>query len=139
MTADRDGMDNNRPFRRLGAVIDVHGTMVRLWINGVTSAYAEGSEDDSVWLERPAGMPDDLFRTGATFDVVFPPGTEHPREGTYTAQEFSDEPDDVLSDQVAVSMTALRQIAAVGDSRVHALLDSIDPTIRDPFAAGTRL
>jgi hypothetical protein len=50
-------------FRRVGAVLDVEGNAVRLWVNGVTP-------DEGVLVPIPPGMPGWLVRGGATFDVT---------------------------------------------------------------------
>jgi len=50
-------------FRRVGAVLDVEGNAVRLWVNGVTP-------DEGVLVPVPPCMPGWLVRGGATFDVT---------------------------------------------------------------------
>ena len=49
-------------YRRVGAVLDVAGNDVLVWVNGLTP-------DAGVWMPVPTGMPGWLARAGATFDV----------------------------------------------------------------------
>lgn len=50
-------------FRRVGAVLDVKGNTIRIWVNGITA-------DDGTTIPFPARMPGWLARPGATFDVT---------------------------------------------------------------------
>lgn len=123
-------------YRHMGAVFDSfhdnEGTLwLRLWIGGGVT------HEDGDWMIQPAEFPDELTDSGCTFDVTFPDEFyTAPQDGTYVAQEYGTEGDDYIS----VSMAQLRKLAKYDyEPGVQRILDEIDPTIRDPFAAGRKV
>ena len=69
-------------LRRVGAVLDVDGSYVRLWVNGLTPS-------DGVIVPLPATMPGWMARTGATFDVHGVQDLGDLANGQYTFQPMA--------------------------------------------------
>jgi len=69
-------------LRRIGAVLDVSDTDLRLWVNGIT-------QDDGVTIPLPVRMPGWLARPGATFDVTGVERVEDLATGCYQFQPMA--------------------------------------------------